>query len=115
MARRDPAKVEPLRSLAADTITTSYVDLGGLTTNNVLEILLTNGSDKLMMISLNDGTDDHAQLPPQSVVNLSPGSYAHALEGGRQIQVKLNVAGAAVANTLVSALIIISKPQSITI
>ncbi len=113
MARRDAASVEALRSLAADIITTDYLNLGGLTLSNVLEIMLTNGSDKLMIVSLNGGTTDHAQLPPQSDLPLRPGAYDHALEGGIQIAVKLHVAGAAAVNTLVTAVVIITKPLTI--
>lgn len=110
MARRDAARVEPLRSLAADTITTNYTNLGSLTLSNVLEIIFTNGSDKLMIVSFNGGTTDHAQLPPQSDLPLRPGSYDHALEGGIQLAVKLNTAGTAAANTLVTAVVITTKP-----
>lgn len=113
MARRDAARVEALRSLAADTITTNYLNLGDLTLSNVLEIMLTNGSNKLMIISLNGGTNDHAQLPPQSDLPLRPGSYDHALEGGIQLAVKLHVAGAAAANTLVTAVVVTTKPLTI--
>lgn len=110
---RDAATQEALRSIASDTVTTSYADLGGVFTGNILSISVINGSDKAMVISLDDGTTDHFYLPPQSSEQISFGDFDHAIPAGSQPQVKLLAAGAATAGTLVAIHATVSKSLGI--
>ena len=113
MAQRDAAKIEALKSIVSASVTATYADLGVALAANAAEILFVNGSDKLMIVSADDGTTDHFQLPPTSQVRWTAGSSDLSLDAGSQLQVKLFTAGAATAGALVSATVTTSKPLTI--
>lgn len=103
--RRDAAQFDAMRSIASNAVTATYANLGSALTKNALILGLHNGSDKLMIISLDGGTSDHIQLPAgtHKIVDLGGAGVAAA---SIQIAVKLNVAGAATAGALVTAEVI---------
>ena len=109
MAKRDASELEGIRWILASSMSTSYANLGSVLTSNAIDVYFVNGSDKLMLLSIDGGTKDHFQLPPQATFHWMPGASDHAAEGGIQMQAKLYTAGAPAANTLVSATVTISK------
>ena len=111
--RRDAAKFDAMRSLASDAVTATYADLGAVLDENALIVTLHNGSDKLMIVSVDDGVTDFMQLPPATFKPLDLGAANIGAKGGIQIQVKLNVAGAATAGALVTAEVISLETPSL--
>lgn len=112
--RRDPAEFEAIRRVASETIDEStWTDLGGVLSHNVVEFIVRNDSDKTMKISFDGGTTEHLELSAGSKENFTPGSSNLAMEGGIQISAQLLVAGAATAGTNVTVSSLINKKQTL--
>jgi hypothetical protein len=56
---------EPLRSIAAASITNSYVILGGATTGHIRIFNVTNATNQDVLVSL-DGVNDHMRIAAAS-------------------------------------------------
>jgi hypothetical protein len=111
--RRDPGKLEEIRRLDAASVLTSYLDLGPVFSGNVVSLIVRNPSDKAIVISLDDGTTDHLELPPTSSEKIDLGPSGIELDGGTQPQVKLLVAGAATTGVNVSISAVVAKTPSL--